>query len=111
MQQLLTPQQLKYIKSVEDKLTLFKIQFTGKTRKEASDFLTKFVPYAKDMDRLDRGYTPYHTNYPVMTSRGLYTPSHFTVIPEIKNYFKEELEIMSRRFEFTGGEDGDGSIW
>lgn len=104
--------QLKYIKTLQETLTEFNVKFTGTTKKEASKFIEKYAPYAKDINRLDRGYPPYHTNYPVIMSDGIpYKPSHFVVVPHIKNYIHQRYsEMMPERFGY-GADHSWGDDW
>lgn len=91
-----TVRQLSYIQSIEKELHQFGVKFTGTTKKEATEFITIYSPYFQDINRLDRGYPPYHTNYPVTTSYGtVYQPSHFTLIPTIKEYIQAGWEQMT----------------
>ena len=84
----------------------FEVKFTGKTKKEATQFISTYIPYIKDINRLDRGYPPYYTNYPVQLSNGeYYQPSHFVLI---KNYIHDTWDTMDVSRRMLDHSWGDG---
>ena len=95
-----TQAQLQYIEVIENALAPFGVRFTGTTKKEAQEFLMTYVPYYRDMERIDRGYPPYWT---ALANQ----PSHFKVIPEILEYINWEWSNMADLNQIYHEEYGD----